>query len=468
VSAPAPLRTFTGPELAPSPAEAAALARVAALPGVTAVAALPDLHVKPQLEAPSSIAAAVAGGVILSLTSPSSGCGMALSALPLTAAELTPARLADFFAALARRLPMDLAALTARPPLIADLTPILRDGAAALAAPDELDHIERRGQAHLGGAPDPAALLAALPAFFLEQARREFGYVGRGNHFVELQVVEEILDPALAAAWGLELGGVTLLLHADSGRLGALTGRLYAHRRKNTPRGRLTELRLKAGFHLRRSRSAAEAWRRLATAFWPRPFTFLPEDELLTQAARLAVGAASNYAFANRHAIRAQIDAALAEVWGAAPGRLIYDVSHNSITPEVVDGAPRWVHRHNASRALPPGHAELQGGPFAASGQPLLLPGTARTSSYLAVSGAGVAASLFSVDHGAGRTAARLGTPRPDAPGARLYDGSGAFSRLAEPLSDAGLEAVVAALGAADLAHPVVRLRPLATWKDRP
>jgi len=469
----APVHLFSSQGVGLSPAVLAAIERIAELPAAVQVVALPDLHIKSRLETPSSTATALRDAIALGLSSPSPGCGMALAVTPLGANDLSEGRLDELFAYLARRLPIDR---TGHTPFVQDVRPLLMNGAIEALDHYNLDlHIlpafERDGNAFralpTGWPVDDA--LATVPEMLLPLAAQEFGGIGRGNHFLEVQVVEEVLDPALAGAWGLQPEQVVVMYHADSGRLGAAVGRFYAFRRKNTWRGRWMEARYKTRFHLSRARSVGEGFRRAAYYFAPRHHSVMPADSPLAREALLALAAATNYAFANRVAILAALRDGLRVVCGSqlpAPN-LLYDVTHNGIQSEQIDEQMMWVHRHNASRALPPGHPELAHTPFSATGQPLLLPGTNRTSSYVCAARPGSAASLYSVDHGAGRTAARLGRELPRAPGVtRLYDYRQGFSGQQAHLSDHGLQEVLDVLERSDLATPVVRLRPLAVLKD--
>jgi RNA-splicing ligase RtcB len=496
------IRIITGQPL--SRQESDSLKRVAALPDVCQVIALPDLHLKPKLEAPSGLATATRGTIVLGLSSPSPGCGMALALTPLGMDDLDDCRLDDFFTSLARRLPVKRGPISANgnrlkeragsagagagaetyAEALSDIGQVLVRGAASAAEQLDLDPgflaaMEQGGDAlaALRDGLDPKQILETVPALILPLARQEFGMIGRGNHFFELQVVEELRDPQIATEWGVQAGQVVAMYHADSGRLGALVGRFYAHRRKNTWRGRGLELRYKTAFHLGQAGSPGEALERLSTYFAPRHFTALPAGSPAARRALLALGAATNYAYANRAAILAALGRSLGEVWSPALAspELLFDVSHNSIRLERSgersgehSGAEAvWMHRHNASRALPAGHPELAGGPFGRTGQPVLLPGSSQTSSYLCVAGHGAAQSLYSVNHGAGHSALRLGTGRPGKVGAtRLYHYGRGFVGDQPHLADDGVEAVLDELTRAGLARPVARLRPLAVLKD--
>ena len=432
--------------------------------------ALPDLHLKPRLEAPSSLATATREHLVLGLTSPSPGCGMALAVTPLGEADLSAERLDRLFAHLGAVLDPDRSS-----PAIGEeaLDAVLLRGAAAWA--ERLGRSEALLKAIEGGgaafAPEEVeahgpAILATVPAAFRPVARREFGLVGRGNHFLEVQVVEAVLDPATAAAWGLAVGQVVVLFHADSGHLGAIVGRLFAHRRKNSRRGRLIEWQIKLPYHLRGLRSPGAAWSR-ARYFLPRRWLPIPADSEEGRRCRWALGAATNYAFANRLAVLAALEQALQAVWGerVGPLRLLYDAPHNGIARERIGGQDLWVHRHNAVRVTPPSRLPPDS-PYRATGHPVLLPGTHRTASFLCAGDEGAAHTLHSAGHGAGETALALGRPleAPDRR-TRLYRYRRGLVEESPPLSDEGVEAVVQTLHRWGICRPVVRLRPVATLK---
>ena len=457
------------PELPPDPRSVQVLERLSrsgllALPPV----ALPDLHLKPALETPSSTATATRDTLVLGLTSPSPNCGMALAATSLGEDDLDEERLDDLFGRLAVALDPG-----GRPPVIDDATldEILLHGADAVT-----HHASRITDAAIEGlgrtfsseeaTADRAAILASVPAAFRPLARREFGLIGRGSHFLEVQVIDEVLDEPTAAAWGLSRGQVMVMYHADSGHLGAISGRLFAHRRKNSPRGRLIEWRVKLPYHLRDGASLGARWRRLRY-FLPRRWLPIQADSDEGRRCRWALGAAANYAFAGRMAVLETLGQTLNEVWGlAADGpRLLYDAPHNGIWQERIGERTLWVHRHNAVRVTPPSCFPADS-TYRDTGHPVLLPGTERTSSYLCASGEGAAGSLFSAGHGAGHTVQALGRvlDRP-ARLTRVYRYGGPPVELRPHLSDDGVDAVLRALSTHDIARPVVRLRPLAVLK---
>jgi tRNA-splicing ligase RtcB (3'-phosphate/5'-hydroxy nucleic acid ligase) len=183
----------------------------------------------------------------------------------------------------------------------------------------------------------------------------------------------------------------------------------------------------------------------------------------------LANAAAMNYGFAFRTATYAALKSMVAGVFGGRGGRLVVDSPHNSIYEEPVPGMPgsrAIVHRHNSCRAYP---AELApaGTVFARTGQAVLLPGTCRTSSYLAVAGPQAAASLYSACHGAGTLvadfAARgLSQAHPRGHQTLRFRYNGAAPTRVPHLDDAGVNAALGVLVDNGLVRPVARMRPLA------
>jgi tRNA-splicing ligase RtcB (3'-phosphate/5'-hydroxy nucleic acid ligase) len=461
-----PVQFITAASSPVQPQQVAALTALADIPGMVRVVALPDLHLKPGLEAPSSMVAALRDTLVLGLSSPSPNCGMTLAVTGLHRKDLSKRRLDDLFSALSRRLPLS----PASPSLSAEeVRRILVSGAPAVLDkyaldPKVLNYMEQGGSA-LKELPDAEqAVREAVPPALIEAGRWRFGQVGRGNHFLELQVVDQLVNPALGRAWGLEEGQLVVMYHADSGLLGALVGRTYAHRMKNSWRGRLYEWQVKLPFHLRRG-SPARLFHRLYYHLLPRRFALLPAGSEEGRRAWTALQAAANYAYANRLAVLAALAAGLGEVFGpSAASSLLWDSPHNSIRPEDHQGETVWVHRHNAARAVPPSRMASTS-PFAGTGHPVLLPGTERSTSFLCAAGEGAGQSLHSVDHGTGRAALRQGHRLPGGQVTRVYGYNGGPPELRRHFSAAGSEDILAVLEEHDIVRRVASLRPLAVLK---
>jgi tRNA-splicing ligase RtcB (3'-phosphate/5'-hydroxy nucleic acid ligase) len=462
----APVHIYASPRLPLDMEEKTALTRLSEMPFVEKIVALPDLHVKPRLETPSSLAVAVRDHLILGLSSPSPNCGMAAALTGLNWEDVSEDQLDELFSRLAESLPLKpLVPLISKP----EMDEVLVKGPRALLDrfgffDSILDGIDQPLSPFEQEEIDSEYVLKSIPESLRNIGRAMFGQVGKGNHFLELQVVDRILNASVAKSWGLAEGQVLFMYHADSGYLGAFVGRMYAHRMKNNWRGRLFEWRLKLPHHISHG-SNGRFLQRVKSYMLPRRFAVLAADSEEARMARTALWAAGNYADANRLAILAAIRNAFLAVWlapGIAPD-LLWDAPHNGIRQERIDGEQLWVHRHNAVRVIPPSHLS-PGSKFAETGHPVLLPGTERTLSFLCSSGEGAGKALFSADHGAGRSALRLARSR-EGSSTRVYGYGGPPASKVLHFSEDGVLEVLDVLSSADIAHPVAALRPAAVLK---
>jgi tRNA-splicing ligase RtcB (3'-phosphate/5'-hydroxy nucleic acid ligase) len=427
---------------------------------------LPDFHHKSKMELPSSVAVATRSTVRPDLTGSSVNCGMALIAVD---SEAPDDRAVDrFMRGVRERYPYPTRGhkeLSAR-----EVVRASADGAEFAvdrwgAPPEDLERIEEGGRLDLDRFGGIDRLSSELPGLAWQLARFRFGTVGPSNHFVELQRVEEVLDPERAAALGVREGQLTIQYHGGGGVLAGEIGRLF-FRRKDYPRQiRAVNMALKPWFHLRSARSYAELKQRLSLYFTD-GFAPVEIDSPEGQRLMLANAAAMNYGFAFRISTYASLRRLAAEAFGGATGRLVVDSPHNSIYEERVDGKAAIVHRHNSCRAYP---AELMpaGSTFARTGQAVLLPGTHRTSSYLAVAGPSSTRSLHSACHGAGTVVSehvRRGLSDLDRQGraTRRYRYCDEAPTDAPHFDDNGVNAALDVLVRNGLVSPVARMRPLA------
>jgi tRNA-splicing ligase RtcB len=222
------------------------------------------------------------------------------------------------------------------------------------------------------------------------RGRDQLGTLGSGNHFLEVQEVEEIHDEPAARALGLERGDVTIMIHCGSRGLGHQVCTDYVR-----------DVSRKLG-----SWGITLPDRQLACA----PLSS-PEAGAYLGAMR----AAANFAWANRqciaHGVRRAFEAVLGRSAEALGLTLIYDVAHNIAkfeTHQVAGGARRClVHRKGATRAFPAGHPDVPAA-YRHIGQPVLVPGDMGRYSYLLLGGSGSMKHAFgSTCHGAGRQMSR-------------------------------------------------------------
>lgn len=215
----------------------------------------------------------------------------------------------------------------------------------------------------------------------------QIGSVGGGNHFVELQVVQESFS-GTAHEWGLRSGAVTIMAHSGSVGLGHTVGGFFSERARAVFPARLP---------------------RPQHGFWPLPARG-PHAAL---AARYldAMRNAANFAFGNRLFLGLMATRVLSEVLGReVHARLVYDAPHNLVWDEE-RGPGLYLHRKGACPALGP--APDTTGPFRYTGHPVIIPGSMGASSYV-LAGAGAEGALASACHGAGRALSRGDSRRYD------------------------------------------------------
>lgn len=427
---------------------------------------LPDFHHKSTMEMPSSTAVATLESIRPTLTSASLNCGMAL--LTLDAERPDHRAISNFFHAVRERHPFP--ARHRRDLTANEVIRCAARGADFACERFDLDPAENE-RVELGGTLDldPYGgidrVKRELPWSVVQLSRMRFGTIGPKNHFVELQEVEEILDPRAASVLGVQEGQLTLQYHCGGGVLAGELGALFGRRKRFTKPLRAQMSVTKPIYHLGSAQSPSQLRERLSLYF-SRGCPPVPRHGTEGQRLMLANALAMNYGFAYRLATYASLRAIAKETLGAAGNALVVDSPHNSIYEEEVSGENAVVHRHNSCRAYP-ADMMLPGTAFAETGQALLLPGTNRTSSYLCVAGENTALSLYSACHGAGSIiddfAARElsgGDPHKRTT-LRFRYSDGAPAEIAQ-LDDRGVNEALRILTANGLARPVARMRPIA------
>jgi tRNA-splicing ligase RtcB len=430
------------------------LANTATLPGIVEYSlAMPDIHQGygfpvggvAATEPPEGVVSP--GGVGYDIN-----CGVRLLALPLTAAELGGRR-EPLVHEISRRVPVGTGGHGGREGVRgADVDRVLRYGPRALLDGLEIGTPEDVRLTESGGClegADPVAVSARARA----RGAGQIGTLGSGNHFLELQRIDLIHDERAAGAFGLHPDQVTVLIHSGSRGLGHQVCTDFVRRMDATLAGYGIELP-------------------------DRQLSCAPLDSPEGRDYLAAMAAAANFAWANRAAIAHRVREAIAQVLGAdvaGETRQVYDVAHNVAKLEPHGGRVVCVHRKGATRAFPAGHPEIPS-EYAAVGQPVFIPGSMGTCSYvLAGSEGSMRRSFGTTCHGAGRRMSRTAARR-SVEGAALraaLERQGITVRspsargLAEEAPEAykDVERVVEIVGRAGLATRVARLRPIGVIK---
>jgi len=223
-----------------------------------------------------------------------------------------------------------------------------------------------------------------------ERGKAQSGTLGSGNHFLEIQVIDQLYNRDTCDAFGLDLGQITIMIHSGSRGLGYQVCDDYT----------------RSMIHCLQKYNINVPDRQLACA---------PVNSQEGKAYLGAMKCAANYAWANRQCLmyltRKVFEKVFAMSWQKMGMNLIYDVAHNiaKIEKHIVDGKEKalCVHRKGATRAFGPGHPALPER-YKKSGQPVIIPGDMGRNSYLLVGTQKAMEETFgSTCHGAGRVMSR-------------------------------------------------------------
>ena len=342
-----------------------------------------------------------------------------------------------------------------------ELDEILTDGARAaveigIGHDEDLANMEMNGR--LEGSEGGVSEVAK------RRGMSALGSIGRGNHFLEIQVVDKILDDRAARKFGLEEGRLTAMIHTGSRGLGY---QVCSEHVKN----------LESKYRKSDGRWRSEDWGisiadpQLASA----PF-FSREGEAYFDAMK----SAGNYAFANRSSVTHQLRRALRAHMGFEVGvDVVYDVCHNiaRVEKHEVHGVSCscCVHRKGATRAFGGDNQELSAN-FSGIGQPVMVPGDMGSGSYvMAGPESGTNRAFGSSCHGAGRAMSRsearekidgMAVKRELAEkGVAIYETHGKYLSEEAPRAYKNVDDVIRLTEKAGLARPVARLSPLIVIK---
>ena len=432
------------------------VANVAFLPGIVHRSlAMPDIHWGYGFPI-GGVAAFGPGGVV----SPGGvgfdiSCGVRLVKTGLSEEDVRPG-LESLLAAMAANVPRGLGTRGRIHSPEPALRRVLAGGAKEAVSmgygrEGDLEHTERLGT-YPGADPD------AVSARAYERGKDQLGTLGSGNHFLEVQYVEEVLLPEAAGRFGLHEGQVTVMIHSGSRGLGHQVCTDY----------------LQVMDHAVKKMGLELPDRQLACA---------PLESAEGRGYMAAMACACNYAVANRQALMHWARRSFEQQFSSSERDLgmdlLFDVSHNVARVEAhqVDGKRMelCVHRKGATASFPAGHPDVPRA-YAEVGQPVIIPGDMGTCSYVLVgTEEAMRESFGSTCHGAGRAMSRSKakkTVRGSELRQRLASQgilvtAGKDSMLAEEAPEAykDVSRVVDICEGAGLSRKVARLKPMAVLK---
>lgn len=429
----------------------------ATLPGLVGhVVVMPDMHQGYGFPIGGVAATRYPDGVI----SPGAigydiNCGVRLLASEITLEEALP-YLDSLASALNRYCPSGVGEKGALRMSDAELDRVCREGSEwalknGYASEADLRRTEEGGR--LEGA-DPSKVSPRAK----ERGRPQLGTLGAGNHFLEIDVVEQVFDPAAASVMGLQEGCLVVQIHCGSRGFGHQICTDYVQ-------------------------EFQAAVRRYQIELPDRELVCAPLNSPEGQNYLAAMRSAANYAFANRQLLAYQARQAFEEVLAGKVRRWqlhqVYDIAHNmgKIETHEINGEKIkvCVHRKGATRAFGPGAPGLPP-EYQTIGQPVLVPGSMGTASWVLVgTETSMSRSFGSSCHGAGRVMSRH-KAKKEVRGERLRQElessgikvrAGSMAGLAEeaPQAYKDVDAVVETVTGAEIARKVARLRPVAVIK---
>ena len=467
-----PVYFFLDEELMPGEEALRPLKELSRLPGVDEyLVALPDLHQNGRNIVPTGLVTVSRQHIIPFAVDKGINCGIRIMSLPLTATDLNSQQIDDFYHLVMQRVPVDK-----HPKAVlrkSEVLDILLQGAEWVVQRfgidrDVLQNIERGGNMFREAPFATEEILRSIPRAALKKGRKRLGVLGGGNHFLELQQVVEVVDENLATRLQLQKDQLIIMLHSGTGGVG---GSIMKYFHQMASRDGWEKKWEKIKF------LSFRPWDAHRLKWFRRPHLYaIPANSPTARHFIRAVYAVANFGFANRMVISYQVEKALQEVLGDDSLRLhlLYDSSHVTIQQEKHNGGWFWVHRNGANQAMPASY--LSEHPvYRETGQPIPIPGSMGTESYIAVAAEGARKTFCSTNHGAGRLL--------DKPEARqTFQENGVIATMQErgirlfrygksPITDQAPDAfkdvgrVVQVMQKFHLANPVVKVRPLAVLK---
>ena len=425
------------------------------LPGVVEVWGMPDIH--QGYGVPIGCVVGLEGYVVPAAVGYDINCGMRLLTTPLPAKEVNFQRLAHL---IHNYIPLgegkSNVELSRK-----DFELVIERGVPGLFQVKKRGHRvwdfwdDEEEQACLNKIEEGGSMpgdARAVSSTALKRGIDQLGTLGGGNHFIELQEVERVYNQSLAERFGIFEGQFVVMIHSGSRGFGHQIGDEYM--------------------------KLARRWDDAHGSRQPNnQLCFLPLDTKQGQDYLSAMSCGANFAFVNRHLMAVLVKGALRKILGEVKIVLIYDIPHNIAKFERHQGRNLLIHRKGATRAFGP--ARMQGTIYQDLGQPVLIPGSMGTASYLLVGRDESELTLASVNHGAGRVMSRTQARGKKKRAGAVSDEEFARSmqgiylicedkraiKEEAPMAYKDIDLVIESVIGAKLAEPVCRLVPKAVLK---
>ncbi len=382
-----------------------------------------------------------------------SNCGVRVLSTNLTKEEVEP-NIKELLEEIFKNVPVGVGRNSKLKLADSELDEVFKKGARwavehDLGNEDDLVHCEENG-CITDADPNKVSHVAKA------RGRTQLGTLGAGNHFMEVQFVDQIYEKAIAKKFYIhDKDQISVMIHCGSRGLGHQVCSDYI-------------------------RKIEDAFPEIRNSLPDKDLIYAPVDSKLSKDYFGAMASAANFAWCNRHIIAHEIRGAFRKIFGEkAELKTIYDIAHNmaKLEEHTIDGVKRkvYVHRKGATRCFPAHH---EGVPetYKDVGHPVLIPGSMGTASYICVGTEKSLEETFgSTAHGAGRVMSRHRANelfrgekvRQELEEQHIYVKSGSWKGLSEeaPLVYKDIDEVIKITEGAGIAKPVVRLKPLGVVK---
>jgi len=382
-------------------------------------------------------------------------CGVRLLTTNLTVQDVKP-RLKEILESMFRNIPSGVGETGKIKLSQSQLDEVLAKGAGwavdnGYGRKEDTNHIESDGCIKEA---DPSKVFASAK----KRGAPQLGTLGAGNHFLEIQTVNQIFLPEIAKSFGIKnQEQICVMIHTGSRGLGHQVCTDYI-------------------------RVLEEAFRNELQTLPDRELVYAPSGTQQCKDYFAAMSAAANYAWANRQMITHWVRESFVKVLGMKEEDigldLLYDVAHNiaKVEEHEINGKRTkvFIHRKGATRAFPPGHSELPQA-HRATGQCVIIPGSMGTASYVLVGSDTAKETFYSTAHGAGRVSSRSKMLRDvrgedvakDLAGKGIIAKAASWKGLAEeaPQAYKEIDEVTRVTEEAGISKRVVRLVPLGVIK---
>lgn len=460
---------------------------------VRPIVALPDIHFKYSYHTPTGVVVLTRDRIFPKFVN--ANCAMSFIKTEFSSEDINESTLDAIFGYLQQNISVSMRSS----PVISrdDLKHIIKEGAGWAVEkhnidPNDLMNFENNGSLFKDDKTDIREIMSCVPKVCQNIGLFSMGVMGYGNHFIELQVVDDIINKDIAWLFGITKGQVCFMMHSDSRDFGQSIFDFYSQKAKKLLG--MQQIYKKFYYGMFGSSYIVRDVLRLlnkglnrikSTIYWKADkwnkktsFSFESIDANSEEGKAYLIGTycAINFGYANRAYMASLIQRALQKTFGKT-GRCLHilcDGNHDALQKEKIDQKEYYVHRNGACRAYPPRYF-ADHPVFSKTGQPVLLPSSLGQHSFLCAATKGCAESYYSTCHGTGRLVDRgMARQMFDAKNVidevhgknvKIYDYGKGYVAEESPRAFKDVDKILDVILKNNIAEPVARMRPLADLK---